>query len=1730
MAAAMASSSSCNTTSSLWHNTTTTTPSSLSTASSFPSSLFTTPISTFHSTSTILFPGGTGAVSSAHTLTESFLTSLRSGSDAVPLTTSKSTLHSSPASSNNVATSSPTTDSSSEYRSSSRGSMSNASPLTTSTSSFSARSWSLPPGNASTISPAPPVNLSAFTSHGSATDASALTTSKSSFATSSSRGSSHSSSQDPRATATASETTSSPPPSSSSISAPTISPSSSFSRSSLVSPGTFGSTGTGSSISESPATSFPSTSTWSSAATPASGSSGSLSHGSVGSTRATGGSSLTPLWSSLGVPPLASSPSSSAGRSSSLAPGTGNTNFTLSTAGPSTVHSTQSSSTPVPSSVGVGGSFPATLPVHHSTSALSTTSPRSTLPSSGSSSFPFPSSISAGGTFTLTLRGNSSTGTLPTASGASPPASSQPSRTSQPSSIPTNGTASTTSSGSSHLSDLPTTSSRSTATSPGSLAASSPFSASANSTAPSSSSGTASSPGLPATSSRSPFTSTTDTRNETPKASTATAGISLPPPISASTTASLSIPPPLTRPPAPGFSSPSSSSDHRFFVWNSTTFSYTGTTSFPPPTVIGTMTITPRPLSTEVIASLSKNQWYTTIKDGRHTVVPVIWCKKCGGGVIIWNLWPVPVNMKIDFHIQFPNLPVFKIDCFKIFGIRIWGDCSDPKSENEHDGNDPDEDENGPTPGPPKATNAPQSTRQSTSTGKSSSEPSCTASTATNTAVTCSPTVTGSRTIFSCSTSMSAFSGCTVTGTATTTTQSVMPSPRQILPFCDAGAACNGGCGPEPPKHEKRVLSDPTDFDLFMAKSWSRAKVKVVHRIEGGATWAGVGKRSVLPLHKRWTWPYEYDEDTRSPEDSRAWLSDRDKDVAAGRQVPPRGLSSANWVRFGEEYTDIAVQGLYGCTSIIVVSKRGVWMSHLYEMSMALERFWSDINPGIFNGDGPNLPGLNQLSQPDAIFDRATRATDDIRVFIMTPDDAPRRRGGDSAWWGDGRVQRPQQVAELERVLRSYFGVQPTVYPYWRLTPNSYTNSDTGDTTLNNMKAIFATTSAGRYYLEYDPKAKEDDSDSDSDDDCKQYKVGLRLWADSYKNSAQQGRPLYETFWDPLEGQIHPPSDDDTDDSDSDTMAFYANKAGKNFSACSPKRNQTLCSWKSCATSCLLKPSPSRTAIITRAIHSMRSWVSGRFSLLQPRRLWAGRAKVPSDYNSFSEFMVQESARATESLQHLGTVVDGVARGISSSRAISWEHAEAFNFAMGGMYGCTSLILMSWKGLWVSHFWESETFTDEQRFQTEVLEQMWTGRDQDYVGLNNYKQPGGILDPDFGTQIMLMVPRMGVYTVEDFYAGKWPEDHDPAYKDKWQRIIDSLRTAWPHANVQEIGYVPLRLRQRMWSTEQQKEVESPLTLEFQQNAFQQTAYGKVLIQYDPQMRKKDDVCDKDLAGYKVWIDRVYTVMLDLWDASPDPAPGFLRRQAKSCSIPPGTTWTTPATLPAPPATFSTTLPIDPGLKSWTYTNAKTSSTFNVSGTTIATNTSSLTRSSSASANITSSTIRSTKAGTTSVGSSFSTATSKTTTTSSSRFSLAPSTKTTTRPPSTTQPATTAAPTSLHCEILKRGGLSCRCGNNLEVPVKTRTDDDGNITYDCPLPSTTVSNVSKYTAAWNFGEASLTTGAWGIAVPAHRFCARGSWGGTLVTRRNGEMEKTFDCIVLDHTMTNIGRSPAKPKAV
>ncbi|KAJ4217668.1 hypothetical protein NW759_008979 [Fusarium solani] len=172
--------------------------------------------------------------------------------------------------------------------------------------------------------------------------------------------------------------------------------------------------------------------------------------------------------------------------------------------------------------------------------------------------------------------------------------------------------------------------------------------------------------------------------------------------------------------------------------------------------ITGTMTEPPMGFSTELITNsdLTTNTWITTTKDDQETVVPVlVGCPGCGGtfgGIILWGL---PSVTNVVFNL--PSLPPFYLPCIHVLGASI-GQCtqgpSDPPEDSKSD--------------PSSCLDDETKTRERETSASSSR---CDATdTATDVFVACGTGSADGSATTTCSTSTTIVTGCSVSGSTTT--------------------------------------------------------------------------------------------------------------------------------------------------------------------------------------------------------------------------------------------------------------------------------------------------------------------------------------------------------------------------------------------------------------------------------------------------------------------------------------------------------------------------------------------------------------------------------------------------------------------------------------------------------------------------------------------------------------------------------------------------------------------------------------------------------------------------------------------------------------------------------------------------------------------------------------------------------------------------------------------------
>ncbi|KAF6798194.1 hypothetical protein CMUS01_15731 [Colletotrichum musicola] len=263
------------------------------------------------------------------------------------------------------------------------------------------------------------------------------------------------------------------------------------------------------------------------------------------------------------------------------------------------------------------------------------------------------------------------------------------------------------------------------------------------------------------------------------------------------------------------------------------------------------------------------------------------------------------------------------------------------------------------------------------------------------------------------------------------------------------------------------------------------------------------------------------------------------------------GMTTANHILFRSRVAAIALQGLYGCTSVVVVSRRGAWVSHIWERDMGWEKSFQDKVIGKDDDeDGPSIRrGFKETNRDFRVFthgledmvenvedrcsgftfgdvlpdareqgDTTNKTPKDLntRAYIFTPRHRFNRyRDGklipefeflDNIDLNRGRISNGLLVARLSGFISDiYGGIDVDVVDYMAGTPR------------------------GKLLLRYKPAKTCND------------KAAWRLWIEN------QGVGRRSDEWTPERGQIFRPADEDSDsdsDDDYDSDDIYGSVSG----------------------------------------------------------------------------------------------------------------------------------------------------------------------------------------------------------------------------------------------------------------------------------------------------------------------------------------------------------------------------------------------------------------------------------------------------------------------------------------------------------------------------------------------------------------------------------------------------------
>ncbi|OBR09145.1 Immunoglobulin a1 protease [Colletotrichum higginsianum IMI 349063] len=417
------------------------------------------------------------------------------------------------------------------------------------------------------------------------------------------------------------------------------------------------------------------------------------------------------------------------------------------------------------------------------------------------------------------------------------------------------------------------------------------------------------------------------------------------------------------------------------------------------------------------------------------TIVPII-IPLVGPPKICFGCLPgiAPPNLEI-------RLPEF---CIRIPIIGKIGHC--PPADNDLGGND-DGGEDDKKEEEKEREEEKKSTKTESST--SSSTTSCTTIvTATQRSVFCSVT--------------KVFGGCTTSAYTTITGCSVYDSARTVTttktvdkaePTCGivtcGSTACPKDAAPELPKLPHHALDkrgsakegdweEPEDYESGLVDDFIDTQLKLCIAYRDGR-YPGIG--SILGFTPKLVANYDI----------------------LNVNTPQEEMVSANWLLFKDKVEVLGVEGLYGCTSVVLVSERGAWAAHIFEMNMQQDDLFESL---VLQQTAVGLPenhrtrhlyeyGLRDiLKRPDkgdhgVMFgdwkpnpESEGKTAQDLgmQAFIITP--RPRIRhypNGQLRTQAEnsdinrdpGTLMSPENVQRLlELISRVYGGIQPEIIDY----------------------------------------------------------------------------------------------------------------------------------------------------------------------------------------------------------------------------------------------------------------------------------------------------------------------------------------------------------------------------------------------------------------------------------------------------------------------------------------------------------------------------------------------------------------------------------------------------------------------------------------------------------------------------------------------------------------------------
>ncbi|RMZ29886.1 hypothetical protein D0859_06020 [Hortaea werneckii] len=410
--------------------------------------------------------------------------------------------------------------------------------------------------------------------------------------------------------------------------------------------------------------------------------------------------------------------------------------------------------------------------------------------------------------------------------------------------------------------------------------------------------------------------------------------------------------------------------------------------------------------------------------------------------------------------------------------------------ENREDDDD-DDDESSST------TSSQASTESSITSSTSSSTSSCSSGTSVTEDyfVTCSPTVISSTTTQTCQTSTSTVSGCSVSATASTTTISSSAHPQCAQTGC---SACTATTVPKPTAPCADCITTVSDRAYPAEQTTIPSGADEITSLDELANNTSNKRKRTLATPADFNGNYL--------DFFTAQLQDPSLVNVPHRPAGTGGSSSALVQLYLDYPFSMTVQGLYGCTAVVLISRRGVYMSHLFENPGFTNNFQNDIAQAIPNGDAtpisigsvfdgqPWCPNLRSLSAAGGTFD--PNQEDGVKTILVTP-------GPYISDTTTNIYRYPNEINVIRTWLSNTFGSEPSDHIY----------TSTDNFMSNNQGVSF-----GKVLFQYDPNQAIVFEDKIVNDGktyrCPVKYAGVKLWSGFQQDFLGNDMdPFYEMDW-----------------------------------------------------------------------------------------------------------------------------------------------------------------------------------------------------------------------------------------------------------------------------------------------------------------------------------------------------------------------------------------------------------------------------------------------------------------------------------------------------------------------------------------------------------------------------------------------------------------------------------------